>query len=176
MPSIAGITWDRLQRETVTYPCNQEGDPGKPILFKEDFPTLSGKARLVPASIIKPAESIDKDYPMILITGRQLEHWHTGSMTRRSVVLDQLEPQAYVEINPLDALSMKISDQALVRLETRRGSLTVNARISKNTQSGTIFMPFCYHEAAANILTNPALDPKARIAEVKYCAIMISSI
>ena len=176
MPSVSGITWDRLQLETVTYPCRNEGDAGEPVLFTQNFPTQSGKARLVPASIIRPDETEDKDYPFVLITGRQLEHWHTGSMTRRSVVLDNLEPQAYVEINPDDARQMKLAANGKVQLETRRGSIEVNVRISENPQPGTVFMPFCYQEAAANILTNPALDPKARIAEVKYCAVRVRAL
>ena len=176
MPSIAGISWQRLQSETVTYPCKNEGDSGEPVLFKEKFPTETGRARFVPAGIIRPDEPIDKDYPFVLITGRQLEHWHTGSMTRRSTVLNQLEPQAYVEINRQDAGKLKITSQGRVLLKTRRGSVEVNVRISDNPQTGTVFMPFCYHEAAANILTNPALDPKARIAEVKYCAVRLNKL
>ena len=176
MPSLAGISWDRLQLESVTYPCRNEGDAGQPILFTDDFPTPTGKAQLVPASIISPDEQTDEEYPFVLITGRQLEHWHTGSMTRRSKVLDTLEPEAYVEINRQDAEKLNVDGDAKVRLQSRRGEVELNVRFSQQTQPGTVFMPFCYHEAAANILTNPALDPKARIAEVKYCAVKVSGL
>jgi formate dehydrogenase major subunit len=176
MPSIAGITWQRLQQETVTYPCQHEGDAGNPVIFDEHFPTPDGKARLVPAAIVPPDEPVDTEYPLILITGRQLEHWHTGSMTRRSAVLDALEPEAYVEINPQDAYRLNLDDGADVNLQSRRGRVDVKARINGATPAGSVFMPFCYYEAAANILTNPALDPTARIAEVKYCAVRMTVI
>src|SRR5439155_20266080 len=102
MPSIAGITWGRLEQESaVTYPCEQEGDPGEPVIFREDFPTASGKGKFMPADIIPAAERPDQGYPFVLITGRQLEHWHTGSMTRRARVLDEIEPEAVVSIHPL---------------------------------------------------------------------------
>lgn len=173
MNSIAGITWERLQQESVTYPCAEEGDPGHPILFDEYFPTPTGKARLVPADIIPPDEVPDDDYPYILITGRQLEHWHTGSMTRRAAVLDALEPEAWVGVNLRDMQKLGLHDGEQIRLETRRGAIRVAARVTDNSPAGTVFMPFCYFEAAANLLTNAALDPYAKIAEVKYCAVRL---
>lgn len=173
MDSIAGITWERLEQETVTYPCPQEDDPGQPILFRQQFPTQTGRAKLVPADIIPPDEQPDEEYPFILITGRQLEHWHTGSMTRRASVLDALEPEAWVGLNLRDVQKMGLNDGDYVRLETRRGELTVSVRVMESTPPGSAFMAFCYYEAAANLLTNAALDPYAKIAEVKYCAVRL---
>jgi formate dehydrogenase major subunit len=175
MDSIAGITWSRLQQESVTYPCLAEGDPGEAVLFKEGYPTLSGRAKLVPADIVPPDEQPDDDYPFILITGRQLEHWHTGSMTRRATVLDALEPEPWVSVNARDALRLGLEDGAMLYLYSRRGELKANVRLSDNSPVGTVFMPFCYVEAAANVLTNAALDPQAKIAEVKYCAVRLST-
>ena len=174
MDSIAGITWSRLQQESVTYPCHEEGDPGEPVIFKDGYPTSSGRAKLVPADIVPPDEQPDKDYPFILITGRQLEHWHTGSMTRRATVLDALEPEPWISVNVRDALQMGLEEDDLLTLQTRRGQLQAKVRLSDNSPAGTVFMPFCYFEAAANVLTNAALDPQAKIAEVKYCAVRLS--
>ena len=176
MDSIAGIRWERLEKESVTYPCEKEGDAGEPIIFKNGYPTESGRAKLVPADIVPPDEQPDKDYPFILITGRQLEHWHTGSMTRRATVLDELEPEPWVAINARDALQLGLEENDPLLLESRRGKLTVKIRISDNSPIGTVFMPFCYVEAAANVLTNAALDPQAKIAEVKYCAVRLLSV
>nr|CAA6819633.1 MAG: tungsten-containing formate dehydrogenase alpha subunit [uncultured Thiotrichaceae bacterium] len=173
MDSIAGMTWERLQQETVTYPCTNEGDPGQPILFDQDFPTASGKAKLVPADLIPPDEQPDDEYPYVLITGRQLEHWHTGSMTRRSNTLDALEPDAWVGISVRDAQKLGVEDGDQIALQSRRGKVVTDVRIVDASPSGVVFMPFCYFEAAANELTNAALDPDAKIAEVKYCAVRL---
>ncbi len=174
MDSIAGITWSRLEQESVTYPCHEEGDPGEPIIFKDGYPTPSGRAKLVPADIVPPDEVPDEDYPFILITGRQLEHWHTGSMTRRATVLDALEPEPWIAVNVRDALTLGLEEDDFLSLQTRRGQLKAKVRLSDNSPAGTVFMPFCYFEAAANVLTNAALDPQAKIAEVKYCAVRLS--
>lgn len=172
MPSIGGVTWERLEREhAVTYPCKEEGDPGEPVIFTDSFPTASGRGRFVPADIIPAAERPDADYPMVLITGRQLEHWHTGSMTRRAGVLDAIEPDAVALVHPLDldALGGKPGD--VVTLSSRRGEVTLYARADAGTPRGAVFVPFCYYEAAINKLTNAALDPFGKIPEFKYCAI-----
>ena len=174
MDSIAGITWSRLEKESVTYPCEKEGDAGEPIIFTDGYPTESGRAKLIPADIVPPDEQPDEDYPFILITGRQLEHWHTGSMTRRATTLDALEPEPWVAINARDALQLGLEESDELLLESRRGELKAKIRISDNSPTGTVFMPFCYYEAAANVLTNAALDPQAKIAEVKYCAVKLS--
>ncbi len=175
MKSIAGITWERLENESVTYPCENEGDAGEPVIFRKDFPTASGKVKLVPADIVPPDEQPDEEYPFVLITGRQLEHWHTGSMTRRATVLDTLEPEPWISVNMRDALKLGLDDGDMLKLKTRRGELQAKIKISDNSPVGTVFMPFCYFEAAANVLTNAALDPVAKIAEVKYCAVQLSA-
>jgi len=176
MPSIAGITWDRLESEhAVTYPCEQEGDPGQRVVFTEDFPTANGKGRFVPAAIIPAAERPDSDYPFVLITGRQLEHWHTGSMTRRARVLDTIEPTPVASINPEDLAKLGVDPGNAITVASRRGSITLSARADEGTPRGAVFIPFCYYEAAANLLTNPVLDPFGKIPEFKYCAVRVSA-
>ena len=175
MPSIAGITWDRLEREhAVTYPCKAEGDPGEPVVFVESFPRETGRGRFVPADIIPADERPDADYPMVLITGRQLEHWHTGSMTRRATVLDALEPDPVASIHPLDLVALGAAPGDVVTIESRRGKVSLYARADDSSPRGAVFVPFCYYEAAINRLTNAALDPFAKIPEFKYCAIRVS--
>jgi formate dehydrogenase major subunit len=175
MPSIAGITWQRLEQESaVTYPCEAEGDPGERVVFTEEFPTATGLARFVPADILPAAEQPNRDYPMVLITGRQLEHWHTGSMTRRTTVLDALEPDPVASFNPLDLSAMGAKPGDVITVESRRGRISLYARADDGTPQGAVFIPFCFYEAAANILTNPALDPVGKIPEFKYCAVKVT--
>ncbi len=175
MPSIGGITWDRLEREhAVTYPCVNEGDPGDPVVFTEQFPREGGKARFVPADIIPAAERPDAEYPLVLITGRQLEHWHTGSMTRRASVLDALEPDPTLLVHPLELAATGAEPGDLVTLESRRGLVSLYARVDDGMPRGAVFVPFCYYEAAINRLTNAALDPYAKIPEFKYCAVRLT--
>ena len=172
MPSIAGITWERLERDhAVTYPCAHEGDPGQPVVFTQEFPREGGRARFVPADIIPANERPDAAYPMVLITGRQLEHWHTGSMTRRTAVLDAIEPDPVALVHPLDLAAMGGKPGDVITIESRRGSVVLYARADDSSPRGAIFVPFCYYEAAVNKLTNPALDPFGKIPEFKYCAI-----
>jgi len=174
MDSIAGITWDRLERESsVTYPCVKEGDPGAPVVFIENFPTESGRAKFVAADLIHAAEQPDAEYPLVLITGRQLEHWHTGSMTRRASALDSIEPEPVASVHPLDLESLNIEPGATLTLESRRGAISLYARADDGMPRGAVFVPFCYYEAAANMLTNPALDPFGKIPEFKYCAVRV---
>jgi len=176
MPSIAGITWERLERESaVTYPCEKEGDPGERVVFIDDFPTPSGKARLVPAQIIPAAERPDEEFPFVLITGRQLEHWHTGSMTRRSAALDAIEPYPVASINSQDLATLGVARGGAITVASRRGSVALYARADDGTPRGSVFIPFCYYEAAANLLTNPVLDPFGKIPEFKYCAVRVSA-
>ena len=171
MPSLNGITWERLQREhSVTYPCDAEDQPGHEIVFGEGFPTKSGRARFVPAAIVPPAEEPDADYPMVLTTGRQLEHWHTGAMTRRASVLDELEPEAVASLAPAELRRLGIGPGARIRVTTRRGTIELKARADSAVAPGMVFIPFCYAEAAANVLTNPQLDPFGKIPEYKFCA------
>ena len=174
MPSITGITWKRLEREgCVTYPCESEDDPGQPVVFTDDFPTETGRGRFVPADVIPAAERPDAKYPMVLITGRQLEHWHTGAMTRRASVLDAIEPQPVASMHPLDLDQIGAKPGTVVTVTSRRGAITLYARADPGTPRGAVFIPFCFYEAAANLLTNPALDPFAKIPEFKYCAVRV---
>src|SRR6185436_5548312 len=175
MASIGGITWDRLEREScVTYPCENEGDPGQPVVFVESFPTPTGRARFVPADIIPAAEQPDAEYPFVLITGRQLEHWHTGAMTRRASVLDAIEPVPVASLHPLDLDRAGVRPGDVITVASRRGEIALYARADDGTPQGAIFIPFCYYEAAANMLTNPALDPVGKIPEFKYCAVKVT--
>ena len=175
MPSIGGITWERLERENaVTYPCSAEGDPGQPVVFTDHFPRDGGRARFVPADIIPADERPDSEYPMVLITGRQLEHWHTGSMTRRTAVLDAIEPDPVALVHPLDLAQMNGKPGDVVTIESRRGKVVLYARADDSSPRGAIFVPFCYYEAAINKLTNAALDPFGKIPEFKYCAVRVA--
>ncbi|MCF6251797.1 MAG: formate dehydrogenase subunit alpha [Methylococcaceae bacterium] len=172
MDSIAGMTWDRLEsEESLTYPLENVGDPGEPIIFTDGFPTESGRGRFVPAEYIHADEMPDNDYPLIFITGRQLEHWHTGSMTRHSTTLDAIEPDPVVTIHPEDLKTLGIEPGGLITIESRRGEVTVYARADIGIQKGSLFMAFCYNEASANLITNEALDPSAKIPEFKFCAV-----
>jgi formate dehydrogenase major subunit len=174
MPSIGGITWERLEAEhSVTYPCLNEGDPGESVVFIENFPTQTGRATFVPADIIPAAERPDAEYPCVLITGRQLEHWHTGSMTRRSGVLDAIEPDPVALLHPLDLAQLGADPGDLVTIESRRGKVTLYARADESSPRGSVFVAFCYYEAAINKLTNSALDPFGKIPEFKYCAVRL---
>jgi formate dehydrogenase major subunit len=176
MPSIAGITWERLERESsVTYPCEHEGDPGTSVVFTTQFPTPSGRGKFVPAQVIPAAERPDDAYPFVLITGRQLEHWHTGSMTRRTEVLDAIEPSPVASLNARDLVALGVAPGGAVTVTSRRGSISLAARADNGTPPGTVFIPFCYYEAAANLLTNPALDPFGKIPEFKYCAVRVTA-
>jgi formate dehydrogenase major subunit len=175
MPSIGGITWDRLERENaVTYPCLKEGDAGDSVVFTDHFPRESGRAKFVPADIIPANERPDEEYPMVLITGRQLEHWHTGSMTRRSAALDAIEPDPVALVHPLDLAALGGNPGDVVTLASRRGQVTLYARADDSSPRGAIFVPFCFYEAAINRLTNSALDPFGKIPEFKYCAIQVT--
>ena len=177
MDSIKGISWERLEREhSVTYPCTEIEDPGQPIIFKESFPTNNGLGRFVPANFITADELPDEEYPYIFITGRQLEHWHTGSMTRRASVLNAIEPIPVASIHPDDLTQIHAEPGDLIRLRSRRGSIECYARADAGLTPKQIFMPFCYHEAAANILTNEALDPFGKIPEFKFCALKLEAI
>jgi formate dehydrogenase major subunit len=172
---ISGISWDRLVRESsVTYPCLTEDDPGQPIVFEEHFDTQDGRVHLVPADIIPANERPDADYPFVLITGRQLEHWHTGSMTRRATVLDAIEPEATASLCGADLLALNLNEGDVVSLTTRRGQVALRARRDDGTPQGSVFVPFAYYEAAANLMTNAALDPFGKIPEFKYCAVAVS--
>jgi formate dehydrogenase major subunit len=171
MDSLGGISWQRLLAESaVTYPCDSENEPGHEVLFGDGFPTPSTRGKMVPADIIPPHERPDEDYPMVLSTGRVLEHWHTGAMTRRAAVLDSLEPESIVCLSPGDFDRLGIAAGERVRVTTRRGVIEAAARSDRKLPDGVVFIPFCFADAAANMLTNPALDPVGKIPDFKYCA------
>ncbi|WP_280538840.1 formate dehydrogenase subunit alpha [Chromohalobacter sp. 11-W] len=176
MASFDHISWERLERESsVTYPCPAEDAPGADVVFSDAFPTASGRATFTPTRPLPPDEPIDDDYPTVLITGRQLEHWHTGSMTRRTRVLDDLEPEAVASLAPSELGRLRLSPGEPITITTRRGSITLKTRTDPLMQQGMVFVPFCYLEAAANILTNSALDPFGKIPEFKYAASRLSA-
>ncbi len=171
MDSLDNIDWARLSEEnSVTYPCLTPGGEGEDVVFGEGFPRASGRARFVPTWPTPPDETLDDDYPTVLTTGRQLEHWHTGSMTRRAAVLDNLEPAAVATLNPVELERLGITPGEPLSITTRRGQITLATRADPLTPAGMVFVPFCYAEAAANLLTNPALDPVGKIPEFKYAA------
>ena len=177
MDSIRGISWQRLEEnDSVTYPCADEHDPGQGVVFIKDFPTADGLGRFVPAPFIHAKELPDKSYPYIFITGRQLEHWHTGAMTRRSRVLNAIEPIAVASLHPDDMVTIGLRAGDTVRLSSRRGTIECVARSDEGLMPGQVFMPFCYREAAANLLTTEALDPVGKIPEFKFCALQVEKV
>jgi len=177
MPSLNNITWDRLEKEgAVTSPCHALDKPGNEIIFSDGFPTLSGKGRIVTTNITPPKELPDKNFPMILTTGRMLEHWHTGTMTRRSEVLDSLEPDAVACLNQKDLKKNKIEPGNTIKVITRRGEISLKARQDPDVPENMVFIPFCFSEAAANILTIAELDPIGKIPEFKFCAARIQNL
>ena len=177
MSSLDNITWDRLVNEgAVTYPSLSPEDPGQPIVFGDGFPRAGGRAKFTPASVIQPDELPDAEYPMILTTGRQLEHWHTGSMTRRSKVLDAVEPEANCSLHPDTLKHLGVEPGEMVLLKSRRGEITIMARADRAVAEDMVFVPFAYVEAAANVLTNSALDPYGKIPEFKFAAVKVEKI
>ena len=174
MESLDNITWERLERENaVTYPSLSPEDPGQAIVFGDGFPRAGRRAKFTPANVIAPDEAPDAEYPMILTTGRQLEHWHTGSMTRRASVLDAVEPEANCSLHPKTLRRLGVAPGGMLRLTTRRGSIEVMARADRAVSEDMVFLPFAYVEAAANILTNPAIDPYGKIPEFKFSAVKV---
>ena len=174
-PSMAGMTWERLQKvDSLTYPLLNVDDPGEPIIFKDGiFPTQDGKGSFIAAEYTKPAELPTDDFPFVFITGRQLEHWHTGTMTRRSRVLDAIEPGPCILINPEDLKSFSLKSGDMLVIESRRGRIAATTRADEGMQKGVVMMPFSFNEAAANLITNEALDPFGKIPEFKYCAVKL---
>jgi formate dehydrogenase major subunit len=171
MPSLDNISWERVERENaVTYPADAPDQPGRDVVFDKGFPRPGGFGKLVAAKLSPPDERPDAEYPMILTTGRQLEHWHTGAMTRRATTLDALEPGAVASLSRREIAKLGIQPGDRVRVSTRRGTIELNVRQDDAIPDGVVFVPFAYVEAAANLLTNPALDPFGKIPEFKFCA------
>ena len=173
MKSLDNITWDRLQQTAVTYPSLSPDDPGQPVVFGDGFPRAEGRAKFTPAALVPPDELPDDEYPMVMTTGRQLEHWHTGSMTRRSTVLDAIEPEANCSLHPSTLRRLGVTAGGKVTIQSRRGEITLLARADRAVSPEMVFVPFAYVEASANILTNPSLDPYGKIPEFKFAAVRV---
>jgi len=171
-PSYGGITWDRIDREGIHWPCPTSDHPGTPILHTEAFPI--GKGKFFPIDYIPPAEITDDEYPLYMTTGRLLYHYHTGSMTRRVDGLNEMAPGGFVEMSAGDAAKYGLSEKDRVRIASRRGEIEADLLISDMATDGTVFIPFHFAEAAANRLTNSALDPVSKIPELKVCAVKVS--
>ena len=167
VPEYAGVTYPRLEGGGLQVPVWDEAHPGTPFLFGESFPR--GRGRFTPLEYVPSVELPDDEFPFILTTGRVLEHWHGGSMTRHSK-LDELYPEAWVQINPADAAMVGVEDGMAVLVTSRRGSIVLRAAVTQKTSPGVIFIPFHFAEAAANLLTIDALDAQAKIPEFKACA------
>jgi len=170
-PQIAGITYNRLDNNGIQWPCPSKEHPGTKYLFKNGFPV--GNARFSVVRYSPFAEVFDDEYPFILSTGRQLFQSHTGTMTRKNPAIESIASQPYVKIHPDDAKKLNIYDGQMIKISSRRGCITIAAKISKRPMQGMAFVPFHYKEAAANILTNTKLDPVCKIPELKVCAVRI---
>jgi len=175
-PSYGGITYERLQRGGLQWPCPSKEHPGTPYLHKEKFARADGKGKFLGIEFKEPAELPDEEYPFILTTGRTMFHFHTGTMTRRTSLLNKEVPTGYVEIAPADAKRLAIIKGEFVLIQTRRGQIKIKALITERVSEGIIFIPFHFAECAANVLTNPALDPVAKIPEYKVCAAKIEKV
>jgi formate dehydrogenase alpha subunit len=171
VPDYAGIRYDRIEKVGLQTPVIDENHPGTPFLFSERFPR--GRGKFHPLEYTPSAEMPDEDYPLILTTGRVLEHWHGGTLTRHSW-LDDLHPEALLDINPTDANRLGILQGQAVRVTSRRGSIVLRAKVTEKSTAGVVFIPFFFAEAAANELTIDVLDPLAKIPEYKVCAVRVS--
>jgi formate dehydrogenase major subunit len=177
MPSLKNISWERVDREdSVIYPSKGPDVPGDKIAFTEGFPTADGRAKIVPADLLPPDELPDTEFQFVLTTGRLLDDWHTGSMTRRAVVLDAFEPVGIAAMKPRDMQKRGLRQGDKITVETRRGALEAILRPDREVAEGMIFMPFCFAESPANRLTNPKLDPVGKIPEFKYCAARVERV
>jgi formate dehydrogenase major subunit len=171
MPSLNNISWERLERDGfVTYPVESEFELGQDIIFNDGFPTLNKLAKITPTKLIMPNDELSKEFPLVLSTGRLLEHWHTGTMTRKAIILDKLEPDPIIFMNENDSKFYDLDLNKKVKVRTRRGEININVRLDDDLLPGMIFLPFCFKEAAANILTNSTLDPIGKIPELKFSA------
>ena len=170
-PSYGGMFYDRLDPHGLQWPCPDRSHPGTPVLHLERF--TRGRGLFTPAAYRPSAESPDADFPFVLTTGRTYFHWHTGTMTRRTHLLDREETGAFVELNPLDAKELGVREDAMVAVTSRRGEITLRARVTDMVPRGVLFIPFHFAEGAANALTNNVLDPESAIPEFKVCAVRV---
>ncbi|MEM8883591.1 MAG: formate dehydrogenase subunit alpha [Planctomycetota bacterium] len=169
------LNYENLGQFGKLYPCpDPEESDGTVVMFGDGFPTEDGKATFVPAEHTGADELPDEEYPLILVTGRVLEHWHTGVMTRRSHTLHAREPEAFVEMHPDDGKSLGLRHDEMAAVASRRGEIVLKVRISRNVQPGSVFIPFHFREAGANMLTTDKLDPDGKIPEFKFCAVKVT--
>ena len=173
-PAFAGMSYERLERQSLQWPCPDENHPGTPYLFKDTFPREGGRAQFTSIPQVISSELPDSEFPLLLTTGRELFHYHTGTMTRRSTGIDKVAPTAYVQINPEDASKLGVGDGDIVKVSSRRGEIELAAKVTSVVAAGVVFIPFHYKEAAANKLTSDALDPICKIMEAKVCAVRIT--
>jgi formate dehydrogenase major subunit len=174
--SYKGLEYRYLEGPGKLWPCHDpENSDGEVVLFGDGYPTPSGRATFSPAETIPPAELPDAEYPFVLNTGRSLQHWHTGSMTRRAKALDAINPEAACEMNPADLEALSLSSGDFVRLTTRRASIRVKVRGSEKTSKGTVFIPFGFREACGNLLTTDTLDPIGKIPSFKFAAVRVDA-
>lgn len=172
-PGIEGMSYERLEEESLQWPCPTKDHPGTPYLYKDGFAREGGKAQFTVVPYVTSKELPDEQYPFLLTTGRQLFHYHTGTMTRRSTGLDAVAPSPFIELNPIDAEKLGVVDGESVTVSSRRGTIVLNTRITEVVPPEVVFIPFHYKEAAANILTSDAMDPVCKIMEAKVCAVKI---
>jgi predicted molibdopterin-dependent oxidoreductase YjgC len=172
-PALAGMNYKRLDGDGLQWPCPDKDHPGTKFLHSESFGTDNGKALFWEVPYVKSDELPDEEYPYVLTTGRELFHYHTGTMTRRSAGLNAVAPEAFVEINPADADKLGVTDGMKIKVSSRRGEIKLKARVSTIVPPRVVFIPFHYTEAAANLLTNNAMDPVCKIMEAKVCAVRI---
>jgi formate dehydrogenase major subunit len=170
-PSFAGISHARLAEKPLSWPVPTPDHPGSDVLFTDDFP--KGLGKFSPAEFAPAKELPDDEFPFVLNTGRYREHWHTGTMTRRAKALDALSPEALADMHPDDLEMLGIGDGEFVRLRSRRGEIVLKTRASQRMTRGSVFIPFHFKEAAANLLTIDALDPYGKIPEFKFCAVRV---
>ncbi len=170
-PNLAGITYSRLEKGGIQWPCPTRDHPGTPYLYKTGFP--KGKAPFTALKFRPAVEAVDEDYPYVLTTGRNLYQYHTGSMTRKVASIEKHAGEAYVEINPIDSGKLGIKHGEMLRVSSRRGTIDIKARVTDRIRNGLVFIPMHYHEAAANLLTIDALDPIVKIPELKVCAVRV---
>jgi predicted molibdopterin-dependent oxidoreductase YjgC len=173
-PALAGITYKRIEKRGIQWPCPTEEHPGTEYLYRGGFPR--GKGQFAPVAYTPPAEVTDKDYPLVMTTGRNLFQYHSGSMTRKVSAVEAHAGESYIEVSQQDAKKLGIADGEEVKVSSRRGEINVKARVTNRISKGTVFLPMHYSEAAVNILTNDALDPKAKTPEFKVCAVKIQKI
>lgn len=171
IPSYGGITYERIEKEGIQWPCPDATHPGTKYLHKDKF--SRGKGKFIVNEYRGPGEIIDIDYPLVLTTGRTQHHYHTGTMTRRSWALDREQPRGFIEINPIDAEKLGIRNNAVVKVSSRRGSLITNAHVTDKINAGVVFMPIHFGEAPVNKLTNRNLDPVSQIPELKVSSVRI---